>query len=86
MRIRNVRSPLVLMLGWCGLVLIVLLGWACGQLATAPHTVRTRVRRGLARLVIASVTAVGWTVDHLAPMSARATRPVQSTQPIREHQ
>lgn len=87
MKSRTVRqSPVEWMLGWFGFVLLVLLGWACDQQADPSHTVRARLRRALARLVVPSVTATGWAIDHLAPIAARRTSATQSTQPIRGHQ
>jgi len=80
------RSPVEWMLGWLGFVLLVLLGWACDQQVDPSHAVRARLRRALARLVVPSVTATGWAIDHLAPIAARRTSTTQSTQPIRGHQ
>jgi hypothetical protein len=54
------------MLGSLGLLLIVLMGWACEQNTCGPETPATRARRALGWLVIQSVTAVGWAFDHIA--------------------
>ena len=61
------------MLGFFGLMLIVLIGWACDQNATEPHTLATRTRRVLGWLVIELVTAIGWAFDRLAPVEVTAT-------------
>ena len=54
------------MLGSFGLALIALLGWAYEQNTLEPQTHTTRARRALGWLVIESVTAIGWAVDHIA--------------------
>ena len=56
------------MLGWFGLVLIVLICWASNQTHPGPHTLATRTRRFIGWLVIESVTAIGWAFDRLAPI------------------
>ena len=71
------------MLGLFGLMLIVLIGWACDQNATEPHTLAIRTRRVLGWLVIGAgallgcvallVTAIGWAFDRLAPVEVTAT-------------
>jgi hypothetical protein len=66
MKGRIVKSSLLeRMLASFGLLLIVLLGWACDQQTLTPHPYRRRARRVLACLVIESVTAIGWAIDHL---------------------
>jgi len=47
-------------LGWLGLFLLGLTGWAAGRLQG-----RTPIARVLARLVLRWVTAVGWVIDRL---------------------
>ena len=64
-------SPLDRMLGSFGLGLIVLLGWACEQNTVESQTYTTRARRALGWLVIESVTAIGWAIDHIAPLEPR---------------
>jgi hypothetical protein len=67
MRHRNSgSSALDRMLGSFGLGLIVLLGWAYEQRAIEPQTHTTGARRALGWLVIESVTAIGWALDHIA--------------------
>jgi hypothetical protein len=69
----GVRSPfLEKMLAWLGLLLLGLLAWACNPQTASPRTARSHARRALARLVIGSVTAVGWIVDHLSPVATGA--------------
>ena len=63
MRTTVVRSPLqVRVLGTVGLAAITLLGWACEQQAGSA----SRARGLLAWLVTHGVTAMGWTIDHIA--------------------
>ncbi len=54
------------MLASFGLLLIVLLGWACDQQTSKPLSYRRRARRVLAWLVIEFITAIGWAIDHVA--------------------
>ena len=86
MKSRTVTSSGEWILGRLGFVLLVLLAWACDQESESQHTASTYVRRALARLVVAFVTATGWAVDHLAPIAAPRTSASQSVQPIRGHQ
>jgi hypothetical protein len=64
-------SALVRMVGSFGLVLIVLLGWACEQRTGTPHTPAMRARRALAWLAVESITAIGWAIDRIAPVDTR---------------
>jgi hypothetical protein len=69
------RSPeLERIIGWFGLVLIGLLGWACEQRDREPHTVATQVRGALAWLVVESITGVGWAIDRVALRGAWPAR------------
>jgi hypothetical protein len=86
MKGRTVTSSGEWILGRLGFVLLVLLAWACDQESESQHTAPRYARRALARLVVASVTATGWAVDHLAPIAAPRTSARQSVQPIRGHQ
>jgi hypothetical protein len=63
------------MLGWFGLVLIVLICWAADQTRPGPRTLTTHARLFIGWLVIESVTAIGWAFDRLAPaLTASHTR------------
>ena len=82
----TVGSSVEWIFGRLGFVLLVLLAWACDQETESQHTAPTYVRRALARLVMAFVTATGWAVDHFAPIAAPRSSATQAIQPIRGHQ
>lgn len=70
MRNRTVSSSaLDRILGSFGMVLVVLLGWACKQMEGEPHTLATRTRWVSGWLVLESITAIGWTLDLIAPVA-----------------
>ena len=64
------NSPLVFReraLGWFGLLLLGVVGWACEW----GHASHRRARLLVVSMVIETVAMIGWTIDRLLPIETR---------------
>jgi hypothetical protein len=67
------KRPLVFrerVLGWFGLLLLGVVGWAC-EWGDRSHRRGRRARLLLVWMVIETVTIIGWTIDRLLPIDSR---------------
>jgi hypothetical protein len=57
-------------LGWFGLLLLGVVGWACER-RHASHRRWPRARLLVVSMVIETVAMIGWTIDRLLPIETR---------------